>query len=131
MADVVVFETDQSVSEVLDDVLSYCGIEHRTFCFPIGKRGLARVEYFREILAEHQPKIVLMSYRHIWPVVLEAVLGVQPRPQLWVFTGYNAEMLNRQGVFFRADRVFEKPYHVYKLGRELQRELNLPERVSP
>lgn len=113
---VVMFETNESVSEVLDEVLSFFGVEHVSHLVPPAKAW--NLGYFLRILCEHRPELVITSFRHIGRQVLAAAKASRPQPEIWIFTSYDEETLLAQGAFFLADRVFEKPWGVKRIGRE-------------
>lgn len=112
----ITFETNESVREVMDDVLQYFGVEHVSYLVPWAEWWNLR--YFLRILNQHQPKLVITSLRHIGQQALAAVKAVHPQPAVWIFTGYDEETLLKQGALFLADRVFEKPWGVKRIGSE-------------
>lgn len=117
---VVTFETDHKVSALIDDVLRWHGIEHVSYAVARRQAALLSVQYFRDILERHHPRVVLTSWHGIGSDVVRAARSLRPVPQLWVLSGYDEDALLAQGVFFRADRVFEKPFQSMRVARELR-----------
>ncbi|MEK7108525.1 MAG: hypothetical protein AAB844_00220 [Patescibacteria group bacterium] len=123
MAAVVAFETYASVSEVISEVLSFCQVNHVSCLVPVLEQRNAR--YFLDVLRRHEPRLVLSSWDRIGLQVIAAAQSVRPKPEVWLFTGYDDETLLREGALFVVDRVFEKPCDGLKVALEIQRFLGL------
>lgn len=120
-AGIVLFETDQEVADMLSYMLSARKVNHVVYGFP-GQEPPS-IQLLLEVISRHRPAIVISSWRHIGKEVARAVSRSIPRPELWVLSGFDMEILTQDGATFCADRVFEKPLENIAVCDEAQRRL--------
>jgi hypothetical protein len=98
---VLIFETDARSFELLDVVLGRKGIPHVSHLVPLGRGSVPPLgEYFRAILDQNHPKLLITSWRHIGTVVRAVTRTMaKPRPvEKWVVSEYETGELEEFGV---------------------------------
>lgn len=122
---VLVFETDPASSELLDIVLTRHGILHVSCLVPLKRGESPPAEYFRNVLEEHCPKLLITSWREIGTVVRFAERKMaKPRPvEKWIVSSYSMQTLENHRADTWADEILHKPISPIDFAIKVERRL--------